>query len=503
MASKYLSVLFSAALCLAWQAGIAQSAPAVPSIESVIPVIDRIYRDFADSNHLPGFAYGLVANGKLLHTGYGGYTDVGRKIPVSAASAFRIASMTKSFTAAAILKLRDKGKLKLDEPVYQYIPEMKGQQYPVDDGEPVTIRQLLTHNAGFPEDNPWGDRQLNVSDEEMISMVKNGISFSNVPGIAYEYSNLGFSLLGHIIKKVGGQSYQQYIRDNMLAPLGMTHTYWNYPDVPGAQLAHGYRYLNDKWVEQPLLKDGAYGAMGGMITTMGDFSNWVQLQLSAWPARNEADKGPLKRSSLREMQKPWNFNQLVANYRYPGGRPCPLTTAYGYGLRWTNDCRNRTIVGHSGGLPGFGSDWKIMPEYGIGVIFFSNLTYTSGGNVNLQVLDTVIALAGLLPRKVPAPPLLEQRKNELIKLLPGWNNAESTGIFANNFFLDYFPDSLRKEAMVVFSKAGKILRTDPVVAVNYLRGSFLMHGENANIKVSFTLSPEKPALIQEYHISQQ
>ena len=127
--------------------------------------------------------------------------------------------MTKSFTAMAILKLRDEGKLKFDDPVYLNIPEMKNQKYLTKDAVPATLRHLLTHGAGFPEDNPWGDRQLARTDEELIDLIRKGISFSNDPGLKFEYSNLGFTMLGYIIKKVSGQSYENYITKNILEPL--------------------------------------------------------------------------------------------------------------------------------------------------------------------------------------------------------------------------------------------------------------------------------------------
>ena len=98
------------------------------------------------------------------------------------------------------------GKLKLDDPVSSYIPEMKDQRLTAD-APAITVRNLLTHSAGFPEDNPWGDRQLAKTDEEMIAMIKNGISFSNDPGLAYEYSNMGFAMLGYIIKKKNNCSF--------------------------------------------------------------------------------------------------------------------------------------------------------------------------------------------------------------------------------------------------------------------------------------------------------
>ncbi|MBZ5856829.1 serine hydrolase domain-containing protein [Flavihumibacter profundi] len=499
---QFWLLVFLVTICINHEV-VAQAYDArIKNIEAAYPAIDEVFSNYARQNHFPGFVYGLLVDGKLVHTGNIGYLNTTQKNAADSKSAFRIASMTKSFTAMAILKLRDEGKLKLDDPVYLYIPEMKGQRYLTTDAAPITIRHLLTHGAGFPEDNPWGDRQLATTDKELVDLIKKGISFSNDPGLGYEYSNLGFAMLGFVIKKVSGQPYQTYITKNILEPLGMVHTYWEYSKVPANTLAHGYRWLNEQWVEQPLLHDGTYGAMGGMITTIEDFSRYVILQLSAWPPRNDEDKGPVKRSSLREMQFPWNISGFNPQFKYPGGRPCPLVTAYAYGLGWTRDCEDRIYIGHTGGLPGFGSNWKIMPDYGIGIISFSNLTYAPTSSINLQVLDTLISLAKLQPKKIPVSAILDQRKNELIKLLPEWKQAESIPVFAENFFMDYFTDSLRKEAVEIFSRAGKIIHIRELIPENNLRGSFIMEGENSNIEISFTLTPENPPLIQEYHIQE-
>lgn len=473
------------------------------NIEAAIPVIDKIFKDYAEKNHFPGFAYGLVVGNKLIYSGSTGIINMEQKIPASSSSDFRIASMSKSFTAMSILKLRDEGKLKLDDPAWLYVPEMKGQHYITKDATEITIRNLLSHAAGFPEDNPWGDRQLAITGKELKNFIKKGISFSNNPAMAYEYSNLGFNILGLIVTKVSGKPCQQYINDNILQPLGMTHTYWEYSKVPADKLAHGYRWLNEQWIEQPMLHNGAGAPMGGMITTIEDFSKYVALHLSAWPPKNERESGPVNRSSIREMQHPWNVPSLNANYKYPGGRACPTVGAYAYGLRWTKDCDGRVFIAHTGGLPGFGSNWEIMPDYGIGIISFANLTYAPAALVNRQVLDTLITLAKLKPRQLPVSTILNQRKNELISLLPEWKNAGSTGIFAENFFMDYFPDSLRKEATLIYADAGKILRVRELNAENNLRGSFILEGEKKDIEISFTLTPENPPLIQEYHIREK
>ncbi|MDQ3278882.1 MAG: beta-lactamase family protein [Bacteroidota bacterium] len=469
-------------------------------VRRALPIIDKLYKDFAAQVHSPGLVYGVVVDGQLVGSGQTGYSQTDKKIPATTRSAFRIASMTKSFTAMAILHLRDRGKLQLDDPVSKYIPAFAQQAFPASDAPPITIRHLLSHAGGFPEDNPWGDRQLARSEAELQELIDKGLRYSNVPGVAYEYSNLGFTLLGQIIKTVSGQSYQQYISQYILQPLGMAHTYWEYATVPPADVAHGYRWVAGTWVAQPLLHDGAWGAMGGMITTIEDFCKYMALHLGAWPPRNEAENPILRRSSLREMHHPWNLYALNWNYAYPSGRKCPTAIAYTYGLRWTKDCQDRIGIGHSGGLPGFGSNWQVLPEYGIGVVCFSNVTYAPTTGINTQVLDTLVALAQLSPRQVQPSSILQTRKEQLVKLLPHWQGAEASGIFAENFFLDYFTDSLRKEAKGLFEQAGKIKSVAELKAENGLRGSFLLKGEKGNIEVFFTLTPEAVPLIQEYRI---
>ncbi len=472
-------------------------------IKQTFPAIDKIYKDHAARNHFPGIAFGIVVDGKLVYAGSGGFTDIEKKIPVTSQSLFRIASMSKSFTAMAILKLRDDGKLNLDDPAYLYVPEMKKLKYPTADSTHITIRQLLTHGAGFPEDNPWGDRQLADTNKELSDLIENQISFSNPPGIAYEYANLGFALLGRIVTKVSGMPYQRYIRENIWRPLGMTTSEWEFANVAPEKLAHGYRWQRERWNEETLLHDtpdGSWGAMGSMISSIDEFSKYMAFHLSAWPPSNAAETGPVKRASVREMHHPWRFNSLSPNFTYPGGRVCATAGAYSYGLGWLRDCEGRVYLGHSGGLPGFGSQWRVMPEYGIGVVAFGNVTYASLGNVNLQVLDLMIREAGLKPRQLPVSDILSKRKAELLKVIPAWETGEKSGIFAENFFPDHPVDLLKKEYAALWAKAGKIVEVKEMVPENQLRGRFLIVGEKIDIEVYFTLSPENPPLIQQLDI---
>ncbi len=470
-------------------------------LSAAFPVVEKIYKDYAKAHQFPGFTFGIIAEGKLVHSGSFGYTNIENKTPVSTKSVFRIASMTKSLTALAILQLRDAGKLRLDDPAQQYVPSLKEVKYLTKDSPPITIRHLLTHSAGFPEDNPWGDRQLDETDKMLQQMVAQGVSFSNAPGVAYEYSNLGFALLGSIITQVSGKPYQQYIKDNILTPLNMQDTYWEYANVPAKQLAHGYRPAKAGWQEETLLHDGSFGAMGGMISSLEDFSRYMALHLSAWPPRDEEEPAVIRRSSLREMQQPQRISYFNPEYTYPDGQTCAVVGAYGYGLGWVQDCEDRVRVGHSGGLPGFGSNWLILPEYGIGLVCFANLTYAPTSTVNIQVMDTLFALADLLPRVLPVSAILQQRKAQLMKVLPGWQQARESGLFAENFFLDNPLDSLKKLTKEKYAAAGKIVRVQALQAENQLRGFFILEGERKNLRISFTLSPEHTPLIQAFDIT--
>ncbi|AUD00540.1 serine hydrolase domain-containing protein [Spirosoma pollinicola] len=485
-----------------YQPPVFSDANRLKTLEAAFPIVEKLYKDFSEKRHIPGLTFGIVVDGQLVYSGGTGYTDVAKKTAATPKSLFRIASMTKSLTAMAILKLRDEGKLRLDDPAESYIPELKSHKYLTADAPRITVRNLMAHSAGFPEDNPWGDRQLADSDADLLKLINSGISNANVPSFAYEYSNLGFAMLGHIITVVTGKPYQQYITDTILKPLGMNDTQWEYSRVPADKLALGYRWHDDgsgtaKWLDEPLLHDGSYGAMGGLITSIEDFSKYVALHQAAWPARNDADNGPVKRSSVREMQQPWTFSGLSVQARNAAGQLCPVTSGYGYGLSWNRNCVGQVWVGHSGGLPGFGSQWRILPDYGIGIISYGNLTYAGMGSVNSAVMDTLMAIGHLQPRQLPVSNILAQRKAEIVKLIPDWTNAEQSGIFAENFFPDKSVAIRKKTVQDLYAKVGDIKRVGELIPENQLRGHFLLEGDKGAIDVFFTLTPENPALIQQ------
>jgi CubicO group peptidase (beta-lactamase class C family) len=475
--------------------------------ESLTPahfsVVDAVCARFAEANHIPGMSYGIVVDGRLVHKGSVGQTDLSKKTAVGSSSVFRIASMTKSFTAMAILRLRDSGVLKLDDPAYLYVPELKKVVYPSLDSETITIRHLLTHGAGFPEDNPWGDRQLADTDKDLADLLSGGLNFSTSPGTAYEYSNLGFAILGRIITRTSGMPYQRYIAERIWQPLGMKSAAWEYSTVPSKLLAHGYRWQEGRWLEEELLHDqadGSWGAMGSMLCSVDDFAGYMSLHLSAWPPSDVMDNGPVGRAAVREMHHPWRFSGFNPRAVLPGGRTCASASAYGYGLRWGINCDGNVTVGHSGGLPGFGSNWQIMPQLGIGVVSMGNRTYAPMSALNTEILDTLVRMAGLKPRPYRVSEILDRRKKELARLLPDWKNAERSHIFAENFFPDRPIHLLRKESQEIFERIGPVRHVEDIVAENNLRGTFRIVGEKGVAEVYFTLTPENPPLIQEFGI---
>lgn len=465
-------------------------------IKAAIPAVDKIFNDHFKTGHFPGISYALVVDGNTVHANAFGVADVKLMTQATPQTGFRIASMSKSFTALSILKLRDEGKLSLADPVSKFIPEIANVKKLTADAPAITVENLLTMSAGFPEDNPWGDRQLADTDEELIALVRDGISFSNVPGVEFEYSNLGFGMLGRIITVVSGKPYEQYINENVLQPLGMNDSKWEYTDVPKEKFAPGYRWEDGQWREEPILHDGIFGAMGGLTCSAEDFAKYVAFHLAAWPPRNDEESPVARRSTVREMHQLQRFGGLAAQGKNSLGQPCPSIGGYGYGLGYRRDCSGLVSIRHGGGLPGYGSEWRFYPELGIGIVSLSNLTYGGMGSANFRALDTLITLAKLKPRELPASGILEQRKKEIEALIPDWSK-EKLNIFAENFFLDFNVEARKKSTDEIFGQAGKIIKVGAMMPENQLRGSFIMEGEKRDVTVFFTLTPEGNPLIQQ------
>jgi CubicO group peptidase (beta-lactamase class C family) len=465
------------------------------ALATAFPDIDRIFTEYARTAHVPGMAWGVIVDGRLVHTGTFGVQDVTTQAPVTADTVFRIASMTKSYTAAAILMLRDEGKLSLDDPAERYVPELKALAYPTTDSPRLTVRHLLTHATGFPEDNPWGDQQLAVTDAQMDALMRQGIPFSTPPGLAYEYSNYGFAILGRIVTNVAGMPYREYVRTRLLVPLGLSDTTLDAPAVPPARLAHGYRWEDERWKEEPPLPDGAFGAMGGMLTSLRDLAAYVAWHMDAWPARDGAEAGPLRRSSRREMQQVWRTATALARV-LPGGGVQLQSGGYGYGLRVSQTCEFSHVVAHSGGLPGFGSQMRWLPEHGVGLVAMGSLTYTNWGPRFDAALAALSRTAALVPRQPQPSAALVGMRADVTRLIQQWDDGLAERIAANNLYLDVAKERRKRSFEQLREKHGACRADGPLVAENALRGEWVMPCERGALRVSITLAPIVPPKVQ-------
>jgi CubicO group peptidase (beta-lactamase class C family) len=506
----YLDMRLTTCLLLAAALPLAAQSPTLSSVApparfadpyrltrlaAAFPEIDSIVRASAERTRLPGYAYGIIIDGKLVHVRAVGLREVASRAPVDTGTVFRIASMSKSFAAASIMQLRDAGKLALDDPVEKYVPELRGLPMPTSDSPKLTIRHLLTHSEGFPEDNPWGDQQLSASEADLSRMMRGGIPFSNAPGIAYEYSNYGFAILGRVVANVSGMPYSRYLTERILKPLGMTSTYMEAKAVPAHRLAHGYRWQDNAWVEEPQLPDGSFGPMGGMLTSVADLSRWVALMLDAWPPRDGAESGPIKRSSLREMQQVARYNGASAVRDTARGTVSLSAGGYGYGLGINQGCQFAMSVSHSGGLPGFGSLMRWLPEHGVGIIALGNLTYTAPATE--QAIQALVRTGALLPREPQPAPVLTERRAQVSRLVTSWNDALADSVAAMNLYLDLSKDR-RKAAIerLVSDAGGSCVDEGPFYVQNALRGRWRMRCRTGDLRVAITLAPTVPATVQ-------
>ena len=490
-----MAVALAAAVLSA--AGPQSAAPDGGRLAAAFADVDRLMTASASQVHSPGAAWGVIVDGQLAHTAVTGYRDVAAKAPVDADTVFRIASMTKSFTAMSILKLRDEGKLSLDAEAERYVPELKGLTYPTTDAPKITVRHLLSHAAGFPEDNPWGDRQLADSDEQLSAMLRGGIPFSNAPGIAYEYSNLGFAILGRIVSNVSGTRYTDFVAANILRPLAMTSTTLEPKQVAPNRLALGYRWEDERWKEEAQLSNGSFGSMGGLLTSLRDLSRYVGVFLSAWPPHDGPETAPIRRASLREMQQVWRIAPAFVT-RDPAGATQLNAGGYAYGLRVTQSCRFRHIVSHTGGLPGFGSIMLWLPDYGVGIVAFGNVTYTSWSRVTNAAMEAFVDRAGLKPRQPAPSPALTQARDAVSRLVARWDDALADSIAAENLFLDRTKERRRAEIDRLRSSVGSC-SADPRAfdnVENALRGLWTMNCERGKLQIAITLAPTMPPRVQ-------
>jgi hypothetical protein len=246
-----------------------------------------------------------------------------------------------------------------------------------------------------------------------------------------------------------------------------------------------------------MLEHGPFGAMGGMLTTVRDLSRWVSMFLSAWPPRDGPETAPIRRSSLREMQQAWSPSATRVTRDPATGAIRLAASSYAFGLGVTQTCDFNVSVAHSGGLPGFGSVMRWLPDYGVGIIAFGNLTYTGWGGTASDIIDALAKTGALQPRPVEASPQLIAARDAVSKLVVRWDDQLADSIAAENLFLDRSKDKRRAELDGLRTQVGACSAPDRFDSIeNALRGRWTMKCERGALEATITLAPTMPPTVQ-------
>jgi len=477
----------------------------MPTLDHALRSVDEAFVAVAREKAIPGVAWGVISGGRLAHSGGTGVVRDGEPTTPDSGTVYRIASMTKSFTAAAILLLRDEGRLRLDDPVADHVRALASWSAPSRDAAPITIRQLLTMAAGLPTDDPWADRQQALPIDAFEELLSAGPVFAWPPDTAFEYSNLGYGILGRVVTAAADREYRDVVRDRLMAPLGMTSSGYGEEDVPGERLAHGYLRVEDRLEREGADGYGAMAAMGGVYSSVSDLARWVAGFLDAFPARDDADEvHPLRRSARREMQQAHRMWPMAVDDHAAHARPGLEAGGYGYGLFNISRLDVGTIVGHGGGYPGYGSQMVWHPATGLGVVAAGNLRYAG---VHAVAIDQLVALvrADTAPRRALRPlPELTAAVDAAGALLEGWDDALADEWFAMNMDLDDARERRRAAIERAVADVGGPLRPDPAREVGMASPAhrrWWLRGQRGWIDVGLRLSPEPNPKIQALRVT--
>ena len=304
-------------------------------------------RDYA---HIPGISAGIVVGQDLIWSAGFGYADLKLETEATDATIYSICSISKLFTSIAIMQLKDQGKLGLDDKLSEYLPWFNIEQTYTKSG-PITIRSLLTHSSGLPRESDypyWTDPEFPFPTEANLRQKLAEQKTLYPAATEYQYSNLGMALLGKIVAEISGVSYEQYVSDNILKPLGMTDTRPNLPTtMQGGQLATGYSVGSraGSREELALFEAKALTPAMGFSSTVKDMAKFGMWQLKAL---EEIEDPILNGNTLREMQR---VHWMDAKGEVMWG--------LGFGIE---KLEGRLVVGHGGGCPGYLTQFMLVPE---------------------------------------------------------------------------------------------------------------------------------------------
>jgi len=339
---------------------------------------------------LPGAAAGVVCGDELAWRAGTGFADVAARTATDPDRRYGIASITKTFTGTAVMRLRDAGRLGLDDPAVAWLPELRALASPFGPVEAVTIRRMLSHESGLPAEPPGTDWAVPVYDGAPDRTLGRAaeITVEFPPHARHGYSDLAYQWLGEIVTRASGMPYPEYVRDAILEPLGLAAT--GFPPRSGwptaaQRCATGYdwRGLSDDLDPAPPMPP--VWAEGGLWSCVPDLGRWISFQLRAYrePAPGDA---VLDAASVREMHKP----RYLADDQW----------TQAWGISWCGTRREGvTWIGHSGGIPGFTSTICFDPATQVGAVVLAN--GTCGG---LAVGLELAAAAREAVRRRPAGP---------------------------------------------------------------------------------------------------
>ena len=340
-------------------------------------IVDTIRSETA---RVPETAFGIISDGQLHEV------DGRDRI-------FRVASITKSFTAAALTGLVRglvPGKpVRMDDAVLDWVPELADAGW----AEDAVIDDLLRMSSGLPTDDPWADRQESMSAEDFSDLLGKPAIRDFPAGTAYRYSNLGYAVAGLVIERAAQKPFAQLIDDVFLTPLGMTSSGFDVRRLDADRLVTGYRRNRDGELEpQAISLPGAFSAIGGLASTVDDLSVWVRAHIDAVsPEGDDAafralaaatgdgtpQRARLWRRVLADQQQPVRTMEITHGTSATGPKRSEqfaVSGGYGLGLRCYFDTRYGSFAGHSGGYPGFGLHMRWHAASRTGVILFTALT---------------------------------------------------------------------------------------------------------------------------------
>lgn len=364
----------------------------------------------ASAGGVTQLAYGIVSGGQL----------VAQRDPDAI---FRIASMTKSFTAATVLGVC-RGVIpvtgaapSLDDELVDWLPDLRESAW----ADGMTVRDALTMSTGLPNDDPWADRLESLSDAGMRDLMRRSAGTNFVTGTGYEYANYGYALLGAFVEAATGREFTEVVATHLLTPLGLESTGFDVRELDQDRLVTGYRKnLAGELEPQPFTLPGAFSAIGGLASSVRDVARWISVLMTAVDGTAVVGEsagdaaGPVVaagvagreggndlgefllggnpreqrtwRRILADLQQAHRLISVTRNSRDAVG-----TAGYGYGLRCYFDTQLGHSAGHSGGYPGFSLHMRWHAASGTGVVLLANVTGFPAEAVATNALDALVS----------------------------------------------------------------------------------------------------------------